>query len=172
MSKLKTTHMNENKEAIRCGCPLYMAPELFWKETSLRTIESQKVDIWALGVMAFEMFFGRKPFEAQSLKELYKIIKKGEYYLNFKGRPNNKISKEFVEFLNLCLQQSSKERVDVFDLQNTGFYNKSYQSFTEMNKDELLISLGNPGTKGHLVLLRIDKKYYEQYNEEDGEDEE
>ena len=87
-----------------------MAPELFLMETPLMTIESQKVDIWALGVVAFEMFFGRKPFETQSLEKLSKKYQEKEYYLNLKEQ-NKKISKEFIEFLNLCMQEKSEKEL-------------------------------------------------------------
>jgi serine/threonine protein kinase len=161
--------MNENKEAVHCGCPFYMAPELFSMETSYGTVESQKVDIWALGVVAFEMFFGRKPFEAKTLKELDKKYKKGEYYINL-NELNKYISKEFVEFLNLCLQQLPKERANVNELCNSDFYNVSWKYFLRMNENELLSSLGNSKKEEHGgILIRIDEKYYKQDNEEDEE---
>ena len=170
LSKSGTININENKELFNCVCPLYMAPELFLTGSSLRYVEDQKVDIWALGVVAFEMFFGRKPFEAKSLKEINKLYKIGEYYINSIG-PNNIISKEFVEFINLCLQKLSKERADVYCLQKTDFYNIGYQSLTEMNEVGLLKSLGNAEKEEQDIILRIDEKYYKQSNEEDEEQE-
>ncbi len=52
-----------NESGIR-GTPLYMAPEQWkGKETEGTT------DIWALGVMLYEMVAGHRPFEAQSYNE-------------------------------------------------------------------------------------------------------
>jgi len=139
-----------------------MAPELFLMETPLMTIESQKVDIWALGVVAFEMFFGRKPFESQSLEKLSKKYQEKEYYLNLEEQ-NKNISKEFIEFLNLCLQEKSEKRADVFDLQRTDFYNIEYERIELLNEKELYASLGSPERdEKNNILLRIDHIYYNQ----------
>ena len=143
-----------------------MSPELFLLETTMGTIENQKVDIWALGILAFEMFFGRRPFEAYSIEELSKMYRKREYYLNFKGS-NNEISKEFVEFLNLCLQERSIERADVYCLQNTDFFNMDYNCLEKLDENELSSSLGFPERdEQNNILLRIDEKYFEQKQEE------
>ena len=157
----------EKNERNRCGIPYYMAPELFLMETSMRTVESQKVDIWALGVVLFEMFFGRKPFEASSIEELSKKLQKREYYLNLKGE-NNKISKEFFEFLNLCLQQNPKERANAHALVCTEFYNKEFQEFYFLYKTELLNALQfKKINEQNNIIIRIDEKYFQQNKEED-----
>lgn len=38
-----------------CGSPLYMSPEILKRD---RQPYNQKVDVWALGVIAFKLFFG------------------------------------------------------------------------------------------------------------------
>ena len=140
-SKLKPTDPNSKEEGNRCGTPLYMAPELYLMETSLRVIEDQKVDIWAFGVLAFEMFFGRRPFEADSIDQLSRMYKIGEYYLNFKEPIYRKISKEFFEFLNLCLQQNPKVRANANDLRILDFYNRDFNECTFLDEKELFDSL-------------------------------
>ena len=171
LSKLKPTDPNSKEEANRCGSPLYMSPELFLMETSLRTVEDQKVDIWAFGVLAFEMFFGRRPFEAASIDQLSRMYKIGEYYLNYKDQKENKyiykdISKEFVEFLNLCFQQDPKERASSYDLRNTDFYNKDYHELKQLNEKELLDSLKSVQRKDNIgIILKIDQKYFKQTEE-------
>jgi len=160
LSKLKPTSSNGNEEANRCGSPLYMSPELFVMETSLRTVEDQKVDIWALGVLAYEMFFGRRPFEAKSIDELSRMYKIGEYYLNLK-EPNNKISKEFIEFLNLCLQQDPKKRASADVLKNTDFYNRDYNELKKLNEMELLSSINSlKKSEQNGISIRIDTIYF------------
>ena len=171
LSKLKPTDPNSKEEANRCGSPLYMSPELFLMETSLRTVEDQKVDIWALGVLAFEMFFGRRPFEAASIDQLSRMYKNGEYYLNYKDPKENKyiykdISKEFVEFLNLCFQQNPKERASAEVLRNTDFYNKDYHELKPLKENALLDSLKSVQKKDNIgIILKIDQKYFKQTEE-------
>ena len=100
------------KRKIR-GTPLYMAPELLNINSKLSEIESKKVDIWALGVLAFELFFGKRPFEGYSLEEISEMYVIGTYKINlrFNKGQNKKISKEFFHFLNKCLQKDPKKEL-------------------------------------------------------------
>jgi predicted Ser/Thr protein kinase len=57
---------------VRNGTPAYMAPEqLSGKEVSTRS------DIFALGVVLYEMFTGRPPFVASTREELLKLTQQG-----------------------------------------------------------------------------------------------
>ena len=153
LSKLKDETIDKNL----CGSPLYMSPELFNPDPSFRTIENFKVDIWAVGVLAFEMFFGRRPFEAYSIDELSRMYKKEEYFIDLEG----KISKEFFCFLNMCLQKDPKKRANVNQLSNSNFINRTFDSFEVMDKKQLINDLGNSAkidNKGN-IILNIDKIY-------------
>eukprot|EP01062_Namystynia_karyoxenos_P056775 TRINITY_DN476_c0_g3_i1.p1 TRINITY_DN476_c0_g3~~TRINITY_DN476_c0_g3_i1.p1 ORF type:complete len:519 (+),score=145.39 TRINITY_DN476_c0_g3_i1:77-1633(+) len=52
-----------------CGTPYYLAPEL-WKNKKY----GKKADVWSLGVILFEMVALRRPFEADSMKALMKVV--------------------------------------------------------------------------------------------------
>ena len=160
LSKLKGEIVAKNL----AGSPLYMAPELFNPAASIKTIENFQVDIWALGVMAFEMFYGRRPFEAYTIEQLSNMYKKGEYYINI----NKDISKDFLSFLNICLQKDPKNRADVEKLLGSNFYNNADECSKKLNKEELLELFGSSAVieeknSDHLIL-RIDKYYFD--NEE------
>lgn len=61
-----------------CGTLEYMAPEVLLKEE-----QSEKVDIWALGVLLYEMFHGKTPFKNMSAEEIKSRIKSND--LRFKS---------------------------------------------------------------------------------------
>ena len=48
----------ENAETF-CGTTYYMAPEIYAKKKY-----DNKVDVWALGVLLFNMLFGGHPFKS------------------------------------------------------------------------------------------------------------
>lgn len=54
------------------GTPLYMAPELV-----LNQKYSEKVDVWSLGVITYQLLSGRTPFDSNKIKKInYNILNK------------------------------------------------------------------------------------------------
>lgn len=176
--KLSDFGLSKIAKAIRgknlSGSPLYMPPELFNSNVELSIIEDNKVDIWSLGVVAFELFFDKRPFEAFSIEQLMDMYQKGEYTINFEG----KISKEFFNFLNMCLQKDPAKRATIHQLQSSNFIMTDEESFCMLDKNELLIELKeslekenkkddkNDNENAHVtniddIILKIDKIYFE-----------
>ena len=50
-----------------------MSPEIVTKKEYF----GKAVDVWALGIIAFNMVYGRCPFRAENERELYRKIAKG-----------------------------------------------------------------------------------------------
>ena len=125
LSKFK----EDNNEKMLGGSPLYMDPNLFEPNVEIKTIENEKVDIWAIGIFAYELFFGKRPFNSpsQSLKELIQILKNGKYYIDLKEC--GKVSKQFLSFLNMCLQRPQKIRPNVQELLFSEFITRDPNNF-------------------------------------------
>mmetsp|Transcript_43812 Transcript_43812/g.121269 ORF Transcript_43812/g.121269 Transcript_43812/m.121269 type:complete len:374 (-) Transcript_43812:433-1554(-) len=64
-----------NKLSDRWGTPQYFAPEM------LRKAYGPQVDIWALGVVLFQLLVGRLPFNASSNSDLFRLIERSPEHL-------------------------------------------------------------------------------------------
>ena len=53
--------------------PAYMAPELIAEKPS-----TTKVDMWALGVIIYQFFSNKLPFEAANYNDTMKLIRENE----------------------------------------------------------------------------------------------
>ena len=133
LSKFK----EDNNEKMLGGSPLYMDTNLFEPNVDIKTIENEKVDIWAIGIFAYELFFGKRPFNSpsQSLKELIQILKIGTYKIDLKEC--GKVSKQFLSFLNMCLQRPQKIRPNVNELLFSEFITRDSNNFEYITIDNV-----------------------------------
>jgi len=88
-----------------CGTPDYLSPEMIRQEG-----HDQRLDIWNLGVLIFEMLTGRPPFKGSNQRELFEnILKlKIEYPKDFP-----KLARDLVSKL---LKPNPKERISLKEI--------------------------------------------------------
>jgi serine/threonine-protein kinase ULK/ATG1 len=79
----------------RLGTVLFMAPELLKGKPY-----NSKVDVWALGVIFYEMLTGFVPFSGICREYIEFSIENGEYWLP----KDTNLSMDGLKFLNSCLQ--------------------------------------------------------------------
>lgn len=130
LSKFKD--YNHQKEVS--GSPLYIDPNLY-EDVLEEDIEDERVDIWAIGVISYELFFYELPFQPfpPSIERLKKAFQIGEYFIDFKKC--SKISKEFISFLNCCLQKDKSIRPLTDELLEHEFIVREPEYFTYMTID-------------------------------------
>jgi len=86
------------------GSPLYMAPE---QMLSSRDVDC-RADVWALGVVLFELLTQRMPFEADTLPELcLKVVTDPPLSL-FELRPD--VPEAMVQLVERCLEKDVDKR--------------------------------------------------------------
>ena len=155
LSKFK----DENNQKMLSGSPLYMDPNLFEPNVDVKTIENEKVDIWAIGIFAYELFYGKRPFNAptQSLKELVQVLRRGIYIIDL--NECGQISKQFLSFLNMCLQRPQKIRPNVMELSLSEFITRDPNKFEYINLKNLnQIKFPNPNYVNYhgQIIMTID----------------
>lgn len=104
------------------GTPYYMSPEL-WNNKRY----SSKADVWALGVMLFEMAALTRPFSAGSMKALHQRITSG-------GPPAklpDKYSNELNELIRAILIVDPAKRPSMNDIFCIPYMRKGLASFME-----------------------------------------
>ncbi|OMJ72544.1 hypothetical protein SteCoe_28988 [Stentor coeruleus] len=67
--------LGESLTSTQLGTPLYMAPEIFNSNHY-----NYKIDVWSLGVVAYEMLFGKPPFQCYKLEELRQLQRKPIFF--------------------------------------------------------------------------------------------
>jgi serine/threonine protein kinase/formylglycine-generating enzyme required for sulfatase activity len=103
--------VHESVQAFRkgevFGTPAIMAPEQVRGESHRL---DGRTDIWAIGVMLYELLVDRKPFTAESRKELYAEIQ------NHDPKPPRQIDRQVPwELERICLKCLSKRRTDRYN---------------------------------------------------------
>ena len=91
---------DEKEKGVMLGTPSYMPPEQF-KNTSA---VDQRADIYALGVMLYEMLTGTKPYTANTPDEMYEKARKGKYI------SPRKINKEIPREIERLIKKMMKPK--------------------------------------------------------------
>ena len=137
------------------GSPLYMEPGLLRCLNSSMTKlgYDQKVDIWSLGAICYELLVGKSPFDSEDMDILLEKIESGNYYLPIY------LSKESISFINSMLQYDFKKRLNAEQLIDHVFLTKPCSQFTQINlkktKKYIVGSKIKMNTKDNSSILNI-----------------
>ncbi len=95
---------------VYCGTPEYVSPEMIKKYPY-----NEKVDIWGLGVLIFELVFGYAPFASNFNEDRYNNIKTGKINWPKDLNDENKNLKDLIEKI---LKTNPKERITLDQIEN------------------------------------------------------
>jgi serine/threonine-protein kinase ULK/ATG1 len=125
-----------------CGTPINMAPDIInlFNNPNKEQKYNNKVDLWSLGTITYELLIGVPPFYASTHLELFEMVKKGIYSL-----PNNlRLSIEAISFINGLLQFYPEKRFNWEDIKNHPFITNSYKTFHFVDLKTIDTDFKNP----------------------------
>jgi serine/threonine protein kinase len=149
-------YIKGDKLKDKCGTPAYIAPEIL-KNFGY---EGPPVDIWSSGVVLYAMLSGTVPFKANQLKDLHKMILKGNY------KKINGISSNAQDLIDKLLEVDPKKRISIEGIFKHPWMNDKNildnKIFDEGNSNINNIDEGKIKlfTKAEIVLLSKEKIDY------------
>mmetsp|Transcript_19504 Transcript_19504/g.54259 ORF Transcript_19504/g.54259 Transcript_19504/m.54259 type:complete len:388 (-) Transcript_19504:287-1450(-) len=102
-----SVHAPNSRRKTLCGTLDYLPPEMVEGHA-----HDCKVDLWSLGVLAYEFLYGQPPFEAVEHSETYRRILKVD--LHFPESPM--VSPEAQDLISKLLQKSPDKRISLQDV--------------------------------------------------------
>ncbi|CAD8211690.1 unnamed protein product [Paramecium octaurelia] len=102
-----SVHTPSNRRRTLCGTLDYLCPEMINYQT-----HDNRVDVWTLGVLAYELVVGRPPFESRNEQDTKKRI------LNLIFQFPNWCSKDFQNFVKGILQHDCNKRPSITQILN------------------------------------------------------
>ena len=103
------------KRMTVCGTPIYLAPEII-NETG----HDEKVDIWCIGVLLFELCSGTVPFQGNDLESLKQNIR------HMKIMWPRDINMDAKNLISQILKYEASQRIGLVEILNHPFFTKFY----------------------------------------------
>lgn len=91
------------------GTPLYMAPELVKHQKY-----TEKVDVWALGIITYQLLSGKTPYDGKNIKKINQNILGKE--IKFPEKQFKNISLNAQDFIIQCLDRNQVTRPSIAHL--------------------------------------------------------
>tara|TARA_B110000208_G_scaffold191658_1_gene259414 strand:+ start:4558 stop:5541 length:984 start_codon:yes stop_codon:yes gene_type:complete len=95
-----------------CGTPLYMAPEIIINKTY-----NNKIDLWSLGIIFFEIFFHKYPYKGNTHNELLTNIQSTSVTI-----PKNNISTTIINLITKLITNKIENRLSFHELFNKVYF--------------------------------------------------
>ena len=126
------------------GTPVNMAPTIVQNMNNYPKIYNEKVDIWSLGTLCYEMLFGKPLFTGFTIEEIYQKI------ANKNVKIPKTISFEARSFLKKMLKEKGFNRYSASELLNHDFIVKDYHTFHKYNNGNIININNNNGQLFHI----------------------
>ena len=104
-----------SKRTTVCGTPIYLAPEIINNRG-----HDEKVDIWCIGVLMFELMTGFSPFQGNDIKTLKYNISR------FKIVWPSEMDRDAADLISRILKYNPEERISLEQMLLHPFFTKYY----------------------------------------------
>jgi serine/threonine protein kinase len=108
-----------------CGTTDYLSPELLNDEKY-----GKEVDVWSIGVLAYELCTGKAPFASKQDKDTRKKITKLDFSI-----PSN-FSRELRDFVEGILKKNPEKRPTIEEVLNHRWLKMNVSAYRESQKQK------------------------------------
>ena len=161
---VKNLPKDSNKTSTICGTPHMKAPEiLLTKKNKLKEYDGFCVDIYSIGIILYEIYYGKAPFgytfNNKNEEEFEKLILNGINNKYF----DNDIDLDLKDLIINCLNINPDKRFKMNDIKNHKFYNK-YGGFDKnVNINEELVNVSDEQVKSFVDYIKFNGEFKEDY---------
>ena len=143
-----SNYMQEDeKRQTVCGTPIYLAPEIIKEEG-----HDEKVDIWCIGVLLFELITGNVPFQGNDIDTLKENI------LHLKIAWPKDINIDAKNLIKKILKLDPKARISLEEMLQHPFFTKHFP-----NAVNNLIKPGDQGEYKTFIISKDDPNHWEPF---------